>query len=102
MIPSPPSAESVSIVLRFIHVILGGRERPARQLLAERKRKRFDARVEELDLERPIFNRTLLANQLEQPMFVDDAVALLVDVGAGVLERRRAVEGDAEPHGFAA
>src|SRR5262252_9479265 len=74
----------------------------SRARLAERKRKRLDAGIEKLDLERPIFNGSLLADQLIQTVAVDDAVALFVDVHARIVERRRAVEQHAKAHGLAA
>src|SRR5215467_4210115 len=74
----------------------------SRARLAERKRKRLDAGIEKLDLERPVFNRSLLADQLIQTIAVDDAVALLVDVHTRIVERRSAVEQYAKTHGLAA
>ena len=50
--------------------------------LSEREHERFDAGVEELDLEPPVADRLGLADQLVHPLVVGGAVALVVDVDA--------------------
>jgi hypothetical protein len=62
---------------------------------AERERERFDARVEELDLELSIRDGPGLTDQLIQPLFSGRSVAVGVDVDAVSGARRLAV--DAHP-----
>ena len=52
---------------------------------AEGESEGLGAGVEELDLERPVLDRPLLANELIEPLAGDGAYAIGVDVGAAVV-----------------
>ena len=56
------------------------------------------AGVEEFDLEQSIRNGLGLPDELVKPLFVNRAVALLVDVGAVSIPRRAPVEQNAETY----
>ncbi len=66
--------------------------------LAEREHEGLDARVGKDDLERPVGDRSALADQLVEPLLSDRPVALLVDVEAVRLSGRLAVDEHAERH----
>ena len=67
--------------------------------LAEREHEGLDARLGEGDLERPVGDRAALADQLVQPLLIDYALALLVDVEAVSLAGRLAVDEHMERDG---
>ena len=67
-------------------------------LSAERKYKRVQARIKELDLARSIDDRLRLSNQLIQPLFVRDALPFVVDVEPVRGHGSPAVEQDAESY----
>jgi hypothetical protein len=66
---------------------------------AERKRERFHARIEELDLEHSVDDRPRLSNQLIQALFGRNATALFVDIATMSVSGRPAIEQDTESHG---
>src|SRR5262245_10912614 len=70
-------------------------------LSAKRECVRRDTGVEKLDLERTIAYRTLLTNQLIEPLLLHDARAVGVDIGAMISRWSRAVHAHAESHGLA-
>src|SRR5262245_27973836 len=65
---------------------------------AEGEGERFDAGVEELDLEATVVDRARLADELVHPLVVRKAVAVPVDVDASGRARCPPVDADAEAH----
>lgn len=67
---------------------------------AERKRVGLNARVEKLDLEGAIRNRTVLPNELIQALLTDDTAAVGISVGAVIRTRGGAINGHTEAYRF--
>src|ERR1700722_17420366 len=65
---------------------------------SERERKRLHARVEKLNFERPVFDRSLLPEELIQPVLFSFARAALVRVDSMVRTRRGSIDLHAEAH----
>jgi len=67
------------------------------RISTERKRKRFDPRVEDVDRERPIDDRLRLPDQLIEPLLTHDSVAVWINVDAVRRTRSVPVDGDSKP-----
>jgi hypothetical protein len=64
---------------------------------AEGEDEGLHARVEELDVELPVGDGTALTDQLVEPLLVERAVALLVDVDAMCRAGRSPIDEHSEP-----
>src|SRR5437867_5903944 len=68
----------------------------------KRERERFDARIEELDLELSLGDRPRLSNQLIQALLRDRAVALVVYITSMARARRLSVDKYSKRNGSSA
>ena len=69
-------------------------------LSAESKGERLRARIEKFDLEGPILDRIVLADQLIQPVFRNLPVSMLVGIDSVIGSRVMTVDLHAKPNWF--